>query len=368
VSKETGMEKGIKVLIVDDSAFARSAIAARLGTDSVIEVVGQAKDGLDAIEKTKELKPDVVTLDVVMPRMDGLAALERIMHECPTPVVMLSALTGKGADATIKALELGAVDFFLKPSIASPVGRDESTEELVRKIRVASQVKVSTRRRDTRPRQPVAASAKRARRQANDFNKVVVIGSSTGGPQALNQLIPAIPGDIPALVLIVQHMPSGFTKSLADRLDQLSHLDVREARSGDQVGPGMVFLAPGGYHMRVTTKGEIQLDQGATECGVRPSVNVTMESAARVYGASVLGVVLTGMGSDGTRGATLIKGAGGKVIVQDEATCAVYGMPASVVEAGKADKELPLPYIADEIVQICRERTARPRQRAKARV
>ena len=195
-----------------------------------------------------------------------------------------------------------------------------------------------------------------------------MIGSSTGGPQALNQLIPAIPGDIPALILIVQHMPSGFTKSLADRLDQLSHLDVREARTGDQVGPGMVFLAPGGYHMTVATNGEVQLNQGPTECGVRPSVNVTMESAARVYGASVLGVVLTGMGSDGTRGSTLIKGAGGKVIVQDEDTCAVYGMPASVVEAGKADKLLPLPYIADEIVQICRERGARSKQRAKARV
>jgi hypothetical protein len=154
----------------------------------------------------------------------------------------------------------------------------------------------------------------------------------------------------------------------ADRLDQLSHLEVREARAGDQVGPGMVFLAPGGYHMTVATNGEIQLDQGPTECGVRPSVNVTMESAARVYGGTVLGVVLTGMGSDGTRGATMIKGAGGKVIVQDEGTCAVYGMPASVVEAGKADKVMPLPYIADEIVQMCHERSARPKQRAKAKV
>lgn len=353
------MGKRVKVLIVDDSAFARSTIAGKLAADPEIEIVGQAGDGNEAVEKTKSLRPDVVTLDVVMPRMDGLAALERMMKECPTPVVMLSALTGKGADATIKALELGAVDFFLKPSIASPVGRDESTEELVRKIKVSSQVKVSTRRREAGTAKPVAASAKRSAKRASDLNRVVVIGSSTGGPQALNQVMPGIPGDIPAGIMLVQHMPAGFTKSLADRLDQLSQVEVREARTGDRMAPGVAYLAPGGYHMTVSTKGEIHLDQGPAECGVRPSVNVTMESAARAYGASCLGVVLTGMGSDGTRGAVLIKAAGGSVIVQDEETCAVYGMPASVVDAGKADRVLSLPLIADEIAQICREKAGR---------
>jgi two-component system chemotaxis response regulator CheB len=361
------MEDRIRVLIVDDSAFARSTIAAKLATDPGIEVVGQARDGVEAVEMTLELKPGVVTMDVTMPRMDGLAALEKIMLECPTPVVMLSALTGEGTEATIRALELGAVDFFLKPSVANPAGAEESTKDLISKIRVAVSARLPRRGRGAPPG-PAKQPPRKARARSTRLEKVVVIGSSTGGPQALSRLLPALPEDIPAAVLIVQHMPKGFTRSLAERLDQLSQMDVKEAQTGDLAGPGMALLAPGDYHMTIGMDGRIDLNQGPPEHGVRPSVNVTMEAVARVYGAASVGVVLTGMGSDGTRGAGLIKAAGGKVVVQDEATCSVYGMPASVVDAGKADRVLPLLKIAPEIVYLCQEKTTRgSRQRALSR-
>ncbi len=359
------MEHVIKVLVVDDSAFARSTITAKLVSDPEIEVVGHARDGIEAVEMVKGLKPSVVTMDVTMPRMDGLEALERIMLEIPTPVVMLSALTGEGAAATIRALELGAVDFFLKPSVANPTGINASTKELIDKVKVAARAKLSGPRKAAGPGQSRPSVEKPAKRRATRIERVVVIGSSTGGPQALSQVMPDLPGDIPALILMVQHMPQGFTRSLAQRLDQLSQLDVREAREGELVGPGLALLAPGDYHMTVGVNGKIGLNRESPECGVRPSVNVTMEAAARVYGSSVLGVVLTGMGSDGTRGASLIKAAGGRVIVEDESTCTVYGMPASVVEAGKADAVIPRHELAREIVRMCEQRPGMRRQKAR---
>ena len=361
------MEGDIRVLVVDDSAFARSTIATRLGADPGIEVVGQARDGLEAVEMTKELKPSVVTMDVTMPRMDGLAALERIMLECPTPVVMLSALTGEGTQATIRALELGAIDFFLKPSVASPAGADESTRELIEKLRVAVKARMPRSGRVAPPGPARGPAEKRAKPRSVKLEKVVVIGSSTGGPNALGRLLPSLPGDLPAVVLMVQHMPKGFTRSLANRLNELSQIDVKEAQVGDLVGPGMALLAPGDYHMTIGMDGRIDLNQGPAECGVRPSVNATMEAVARVYRAASVGVVLTGMGSDGTRGASLIKKAGGAVIVQDEATCSVYGMPASVVEAGKADRVLPLPKMAAEITYLCQAKAGRGERNALSR-
>jgi two-component system chemotaxis response regulator CheB len=270
---------------------------------------------------------------------------------------MLSALTGEGTHATIRALEMGAIDFFLKPSIANPAGAEESTRELIEKIRVAVKARLPRYGRVAPPGPAQGPAPKRAGPRSTKLDKVVVIASSTGGPNALGRLVPSLPGDIPACVLIVQHMPKGFTRSLAERLNQLSEIDVKEAQVGDLAGPGMALLAPGDYHMTIGMNGKIDLNQGPTECGVRPSANATMEAVARVYGASTVGVVLTGMGSDGTRGATLIKKAGGSVIVQDEATCSVYGMPASVVEAGKADRVLPLPKMAEEIAYLCKEKT-----------
>lgn len=349
------MSDKIRVLVVDDSAFARATISSSLTTDPDIQVIGHAQDGIEAVEKTKELKPHVVTMDVIMPHMDGLAALEYIMLKCPTPVIMLSALTTEGADITVKALQLGAIDYFLKPSVSSPAGFD-GAKELINKIRTAANARVSRHTKYSQEPAQFINAIKRSELRQTALNKVVVIGSSTGGPRALSAIVPVLPEDIPASVLIVQHMPPQFTKSLAERLDSISRILVKEAQDGDSINPGVAFLAPGGYHMIVHKNGKVRLNQGPTECGVRPSVNVTMESVASVYGASTLGVVLTGMGSDGTRGSSLIKAAKGRVIVEDESTCTVYGMPGSVVEAGGADKVVPLPEIASEIVKICNDK------------
>ncbi|MBT4511415.1 MAG: chemotaxis response regulator protein-glutamate methylesterase [Chloroflexi bacterium] len=348
------MAEKTKVLIVDDSAFARFSIAKRLRTDPGIEVIGHASDGIEAIEQTKSLQPDVVTMDVTMPRMDGIEAVERIMVECPTPIVMLSALTGEGAEVTIKALELGAVDFFLKNSLVSPVGDGDNVGELLEKLKQAARIDRSQLNSlAQKPSKYLSPELKWQKKRSSDLHQVIALGSSTGGPRALNQVIPMLPGDLPAGILMVQHMPVGFTKSLAERLNNISELDVKEAENGDVLSPGVVLVAPGGSHMIVDTNGRIVLNQGPQECGLRPAVNVTMESAAKMYGDSVLGVVLTGMGSDGTRGAGLIKQAGGEVIVEHESTCVVYGMPKSVVEAGHADDILPLEKIATEIVARC---------------
>jgi two-component system chemotaxis response regulator CheB len=338
---------------VDDSAFARTVISNKLQADPDIRVIGGARDGVEALEMVKSLRPDVITLDVTMPRMDGLAALERIMIDCPTPVIMLSALTGPQTQATIKALEIGAVDFFLKTSLSSPAGTDQAGMGLTEKIKVAAKVTVigaGPRRLVKHKQQPEIKS--RTTRHPR-MSHVIVIGSSTGGPKALGELIPALPRDLPAGILIVQHMPPGFTRSLADRLNNISQLDVREAQTGDTVKPEQILVAPGGRHMKVTYDGTIVLDDGPLVCGVRPSVDVTIDSAVAVYGSTTLGVVLTGMGQDGKRGASLIKGAGGKVAVEAESTCAVYGMPKSVADAGYADAVVPLPKMAQEIIRMC---------------
>lgn len=362
------MTQQIKILVVDDSAFARSIILKKLSVDPGIDVIGVAKDGIDALEKIKELKPDVVTLDVSMPRMDGLTALERIMAECPTPVVMLSALTGEQAPATMSALELGAVDFFLKPSVLSPAGTNGQTDDLAEKVKIASQVDLAKfRRRLPRKNRSSPAKATRIAQAPKEkeapgecqrairgkyHGKVLVIGSSTGGPRALAQLIPELPPDLPVPVLVVQHMPAGFTKSFAERLDNASALRVKEAAAGDALEAGTVYLAPGNHHMVITDSGLIGLNQDPLVCGVRPSVDVTMNSVASHFGGRTIGVVLTGMGSDGASGSAQIKQKGGMVAVEHESTCAIYGMPRSVVEGGNADSIIPLPDMADEIVRM----------------
>ena len=364
----TSLNQLIKTLIVDDSAFARSIIVKKLSADPDIEVIGVAKDGVEALEKIKDLKPNVVTLDVSMPRMDGLTALEIIMAECPTPVVMLSALTGEQAPATISALELGAVDFFLKPSVLSPAGLAKESGDLAAMVKTASQVDVVKLRKRLH-RKPRTAAMKDGRRAAPNKEqtaepkvrrpkkvryqgKVLVIGSSTGGPKALAELIPELPADLPVPVLVVQHMPAGFTKSFADRLNNTSALYVKEAEAGDALEVGTVLLAPGDYHMVVTSSGHIALNQDPPVWGVRPSVDVTMDSVVKHYGGQTLGVVLTGMGSDGSKGTANIKKNGGTVAVEHESTCAIYGMPRCVVEKGNADSVLPLPEMAVEIVRM----------------
>ncbi|NLU42580.1 MAG: chemotaxis response regulator protein-glutamate methylesterase [Firmicutes bacterium] len=362
----------IRVLVVDDSAFMRKVISDIIDADPDMVVVGKARDGEEALRKIEELKPNVVTLDVEMPKMNGLEVLRRLMPSNPVAVVMLSSLTREGADTTIEALSLGAVDFIPKPSGTISLDIHKVGDEIRRKVRTASLAKLvgphgsllgnlqhaeeMLKRTEERLRRmtlqdQVPEMSERRTPAPPACNRVVVIGSSTGGPGALQRLVPGLPATLDAGVLIVQHMPPGFTASLAQRLSQLSKVKVREARDGDRIECGTALVAPGGYHMVVNRDRAITLDSGQQVHGVRPAVDVTMESAARVFGSRCLGVVLTGMGSDGTRGASLIRRMGGKVLAQDESTSVVYGMPKSVAQAGSADQVLPLGEMVDAIVR-----------------
>jgi two-component system chemotaxis response regulator CheB len=349
--QEDFVQKKIKVLVVDDSGYVISAISRRLSADAEIEVVGSARNGIEAVENVKNLQPDVVTMDIVMPEMDGITALEKIMAECPTPVVMLSALTSANASITIKALELGAVDFFLKPSAIKPAGNESGDDTLIMKIKTAASSRL------VKKNMPLPDTDSFRKKKSPDttapFNNLVVIGSSTGGPNALMQVVPFLPADIPAGILIVQHMPPMFTRTLAERLDDASNISVREAHDGNVVSKGAALLAPGDFHMAVNKHGKITLSQEPTMHGVRPAVDFTMKAASDSYGGSVIGVILTGMGEDGTRGASYIKARGGKILAQDQSTSAVYGMPMSVAKAGCVDKILPLHKIAKGIVDAC---------------
>ena len=339
-------QKPVRILIVDDSATIRTVLARALSAGGQIEVVGTARDGIDACEQVARLHPDVVTLDVEMPRMDGLAALRQIMATAPVPVIMVSSLTKTGADMTLRALELGAVDFVAKPLHAGVPAIHDILDELNEKILAVAGRRL---RRLSEPERRAPARA-----SGGWLRRAVVIGASTGGPKALMSVLTALPGDLDAPVFVVQHMPPGFTRTLAERIEQLSPLRVEEARPGSRAERRKVFVAPGGFHMLLSANGEIRLEQSAPECGVRPSVNVTMESVTAAWGSATLGVILTGMGNDGTRGARIIRAAGGQVLAEHESTCAVYGMPKSVIDAGLADAIAPLQDMAGAIVDHCR--------------
>lgn len=343
-----------RALVVDDSAVVRAVLSRQLSGDPDIEVVGLAADGRQALEMLQSLTPDVVTLDVEMPGWDGLATLKAMMELRPTPVIMVSGLTDEGAEVTLRALEAGAVDFVTKPVAAGVPALHKVTEELRAKVKMASGVKPR--------RAPAAPEVPRATAPATGGpwrKEIVVIASSTGGPQALRTVVASLPVDfVPTIV--VQHMPREFTRSLAARLDQVSAVRVEEAKSGARLETGRVLLAPGGYHTVVTGEG-VRVRDGPPEQGMRPSADVTMASAAKAFGAAALAVVLTGMGADGTRGAGLIKRAGGHVIAQDEATSVVYGMPKSVAESGCVDRVVGISEIASAAVEMCRQRTAATR-------
>jgi two-component system chemotaxis response regulator CheB len=345
------MSKKIEVLVVDDSAYMRKVITNMLQSDEEIFVVDTARDGLDALEKVKKWKPHVVTLDVEMPRMDGLTALQKIMQECPTAVIMLSSLTQEGNETTIKALTLGAVDFVPKPSGAISLDIAKVREDLIAKIKVCSRAVLKNVRNIVHPPAGKIIRPQVAVPVGGLPDKLVIIGSSTGGPNALQQVVPRLPGNLPAGVLIVQHMPAGFTHSLAVRLNDISNLQVKEAAEGDKLQIGQVYIAPGGQHM-VLEGNKIRLNTNPPVHSVRPAVDVTMESVVQNFRGALVGVVLTGMGYDGAKGMVAIKKVGGKTIAQNEATCVVYGMPRVVVEMGKADKVLPITEIAEEIVNM----------------
>lgn len=345
--------------MADDSAFMRRIISDLLESDPDIQVVATARDGADAVEKCFSLQPDVITLDVEMPKLDGHGALRRIMAQRPTPVVMVSSLTKEGAEATIRALALGAVDFVAKPSGTISLNMHVVRDELVAKVKAAARAHPHYRRalaeHPSRPRTAKPSGQQAALRPAAPPKQLVVIGCSTGGPGALHQIVPLLPADLPAGVLVVQHMPPGFTRSLAKRLDEISAIAVKEAAAGDQVAPGLVLVAPGGYHMTVDAQGRILLDQEPPLHGVRPAVDRTLASVVPLWRNRTVGVILTGMGYDGAQGIRALKREGGRTIAEDASTCVVYGMPRVIVEMGLADEILPVQNIAAAVVRLVRE-------------
>ncbi len=336
----------VRVLVVDDSAFVRLTVERHLAAEADIIVVGSARDGREALELIQRLDPDVVTLDVHMPHMDGLTALGEIMARWPRPVVMLSSLTVEGASETVQALTLGAVDFLPKPT--SRANLSSAMEDLVRKVRRAARTRVerTIARRDLNHHAIRAASEKVfALRTFGRDDRIVVVGASTGGPRALTHLMVSLPPTLPASLIVVQHMPLGFTRPLAERIDGVSAWHVTEARGGEVLQAGQALVAPAGTHLTLEDDHRVALSTAPPKHGVRPAVDVTLESAAVRYGRRVVAVVLTGMGRDGAEGAQAVREAGGRVIVEDEATCVVWGMPRCVVEAGVADDVVPLPEI-----------------------
>jgi two-component system chemotaxis response regulator CheB len=341
----------VKVLVVDDSAFMRKVLSDLFAAESDFTVLEAARNGKEAVDKVKRLKPDVVTMDVEMPVMDGITALDTIMRESPTPVVMVSSLTREGADATMKALEKGAVDFVAKT--AGPISSIEQIRtEILAKCRAAAKANVRQLVRPPSPPPPPVAHPPAFAPSPDE--QIVAIGTSTGGPRALQEIITRLPGNLPCPVVIVQHMPPGFTKSLSDRLNSLSALTVKEAENGDVLRPGLAVIAPGDFHMalaREGTKTVVKLHQEPPIGGHRPSVDPTMEAVARIYGPRAMGVILTGMGHDGSRGMKAIKANRGFTIAEDQSTTVVFGMPKAAIELGIVDRIVPLPGIAGEIVK-----------------
>ena len=358
----------IKVLVVDDSAFMRRMISDILESDPGIEVVGRARNGQEALAALTVLSPDVITMDVEMPVLDGLHALESIMKLRPTPVLMISSSTQAGAEATLRALQLGAVDFIAKPSGPISLDLGKLAEEIRQKVKLAAAAVLRTPSAPSpalKSREETAEPPPAAPRQfERELQQLVVIGASTGGPRALYEIIPALPKNFPAGILIVQHMPAGFTSSLAKRLDQSAAVRVKEAEDGDQVLPGVAYLAPGDYHLTVRAVDReggrrqlrISLNQEPAVGGHRPSINVMFTSVAENFWSRTVAVLLTGMGSDGTEGMRLIKKCGGKTIAEDESSCIVYGIPRSAIEAGVVDKAVPLKQVAGEIIRAVSER------------
>ena len=368
-------DKIIKVLVVDDSAFMRKALMMMLESDPQIKVVGTARDGQEGCEKVKSLKPDLVTMDIEMPRMDGLTALKNIMDENPTPVMMLSSLTTDGAGATLDAMDLGAVDFI--PKELSYVSLDivKIKEDLLKKIK-----NIARRKHILMARYKQASAFRRAKgtsgamrtnitahgnqgkstkpsvgkiiRKRNHHIDIIAVGSSTGGPPALQAVITKLPRNLPVGIVIAQHIPAMFTQSLAERLDRLSQVSVKEAENGETVEPGCVYIAPGGKHLilkKYTARAKIVITDKPETTLYKPCVDVMINSVVDLYGKSTLGVILTGMGNNGIVGLKKLREKGGKIIAQNEESCIVYGMPKAVIEAKIADHVASIENIYAEI-------------------
>jgi len=346
----------IKVLVVDDSAFMRKAISTMLDKDPGIKVVGTARDGQEGLDMVRKLDPDVVTMDIEMPKMDGLTALRHIMMESPRPVLMVSSLTTEGAEATLKAMELGAVDFI--PKQLSKVSLDivKIEKDLIARVKTVAARKmrhVSTRPALVRPAQAPARKPL-PRPGGRPVHDVVAIGVSTGGPPVVQKILSSLPADFPASIVIAQHMPAAFTGPFAARLDSVSQITVKEAENGDILKPGHAFVAPGGKHIVLDQKisrVDVVVTEEPREALYKPSANVLVSSVAQAVGKRGLGVILTGMGNDGCEGIRALKEKGGRALAQSDSTCVVYGMPKAIVDEGLADEIIDLDDMAEAIIQ-----------------
>ena len=360
--------KEIRVLIVDDSAFMRKVLETILQSDEKVQVIGHAKDGREAVRLADSLKPDVITMDINMPVMDGLQATAEIMTTNPRPIVIVSSESRQGAASTLRALELGAIEFVAKPSSGVDLDMHNVREDLLRKVRMAAKVRVvrTASRLATEIKsadgaavppppviRPLVTSA------ADQRFPVVVLAASTGGPATVMRLAPGFTRDFPATVILVQHMPAAFTTQYAAQLAEFTGTRVKEAEPNESLTPGTFYICPGGQHLRVTPSGRIQLDSSSGRInGYLPNIDITMESVAAYAGALSIGVILTGMGNDGAAGATAIKAAGGLVLAQDEATSVIFGMPAEAIKSGAVNQVLGIddiyPAIEKQVLAITR--------------
>ena len=340
------------VLVVDDSAFMRRAVSQLLEGDPQFTVVGIARNGIEAIEKVQRLKPDLVTMDVEMPEMDGLDALKEIMKVSPVPVVMISSHTGEGAKVTLQALELGAVDFFLKDHLLKNPGEHEHAHhDFIQRLKGIVKGRLPNVTVVQQPRE------KKERKLKPRKIELVFIGCSTGGPGALQKILPCFPADFPVPIVVAQHMPPSFTKPLAERFNTLCNLTVKEAENGMEIRPGTIYIAPSGYQTRFKKldNGSIKLDidnQSDEQALYKPSIDISLSSAAPIYGDRLLAVILTGMGADGMQGCGLVKKHHGTVLVEAEESCVVYGMPKAVFEAGYADGQYEISKMYQKIISF----------------
>ena len=338
------MSEIVRVLVVDDSAYVRKVVSEMLSRSPFVEIVGVARDGAEALERAAELTPDVITCDLNMPVLDGVGFIRAQMARAPVPIVVISIAAGAG-EQVLAALDAGAVDFVQKPTALATERLMEMADELVDKVKAAA--------RSPRRVPPAARPAPLAGHPSRGTFDIVVIGVSTGGPQALKQLVPSLPADFPVPIAMVMHMPLGYTEMYARKLDEMAPLTVVEAQDGTPVAGGTVLLAPAGRHLKFRRDGQVRahLDVLPLDTPHRPSVDALFHSAADVFGARVLGVVMTGMGSDGRDGAAWIKARGGCILTEAEESCVVYGMPRSVVEAGLSDAQVPLDQLAQAIME-----------------